>query len=70
MAAIRLPPGTILAGKAMAHTATDDGPFLVPQAGRPFTKAGDSYTPVDDDLVVEVVAGTTRHAVVTVVRLR
>ncbi|MCX4429744.1 hypothetical protein [Streptomyces mirabilis] len=38
--------------------------------GRAFTKAGNSYTPATGDVVVEVVAGTTRHAVVTVVRLR
>lgn len=40
------------------------------QAGRAFTKDGDSYTPAGCDVMVEVVAGTTRHAVVTVVRLR
>ncbi|MFF4361158.1 hypothetical protein [Streptomyces sp. NPDC001604] len=45
-------------------------PRLVPQAARAFTTAGDSYTPAGGDAVVEVVAGTTRHAVVTVVRLR
>jgi hypothetical protein len=44
-------------------------PRLVPQPGRAFTKAGDSCTPAGSDVVVEVVAGTTRHAVVTVVRL-
>jgi hypothetical protein len=45
-------------------------PRLVPQAGQAFTKAGDSYTPAVGDVVAEVVAGTTRHAVVTLVRLR
>ncbi|MFF1659596.1 hypothetical protein [Streptomyces sp. NPDC058255] len=41
-----------------------------PRAERAFTKAGDSYTPAVGDVVVEVVAGTTRHAVVTVMPLR
>ncbi|MFF8196724.1 hypothetical protein ACF05L_39130 [Streptomyces bobili] len=45
-------------------------PRLVPQSGRASTKAGDTYTPAGGDILVEVVAGTTRHAVVTVVRLR
>ncbi|MEV7739797.1 hypothetical protein AB0O75_48610 [Streptomyces sp. NPDC088921] len=45
-------------------------PRLVPRPGRTFTKASDSYTPAGGDVVVEVVAGTTRHAVVIVVRLR
>ncbi|MGW1594934.1 ATP-dependent DNA ligase [Streptomyces sp. NPDC002343] len=45
-------------------------PRLVPLAGRAFTKAGESYTPAGGDAVVEVMAGTTRHAVVTVTRLR
>ncbi|MEV2214946.1 hypothetical protein AB0H86_26470 [Streptomyces sp. NPDC050997] len=43
------------------------------QSTRPWravTKAGDAYTPAVGDAVVEVVAGTTRHTVVTVVRLR
>ncbi|WP_330293483.1 hypothetical protein [Streptomyces sp. NBC_00576] len=45
-------------------------PRLAPESGRVFTKAGDSYTPAGGDIVVaEVVAGTTRHAVITVVRL-
>ncbi|WP_233436210.1 hypothetical protein [Streptomyces anulatus] len=46
------------------------GPRLVPKTGRAFTKAGDTYTPARGDIVVEVVAGTPRHAVVTAVRLR
>ncbi|MEU8472578.1 hypothetical protein AB0F30_32610 [Streptomyces sp. NPDC029006] len=45
-------------------------PRLVPHAGRAFTKAGDSYTPAGGRAVVEGVAGTPRHAVVTVMRLR
>lgn len=46
------------------------GPRLVAQAGRAFTNAGDSYTPAVGDVVGEVVADTTRHSVVAVVRLR
>ncbi|WP_055489053.1 hypothetical protein [Streptomyces sp. TP-A0356] len=42
-------------------------PRLLPQPGRAFAKAGDSYTPAGGDAVVEVVAGSTRYAVVTVV---
>ncbi|MET7695661.1 hypothetical protein ABZT06_48715 [Streptomyces sp. NPDC005483] len=45
------------------------GPAPGPQAGRAFTNVGASYTPAVGDVVVEVVAGTTRHAVVTVMRL-
>ncbi|MEU2741332.1 hypothetical protein ABZ656_39940 [Streptomyces sp. NPDC007095] len=35
-----------------------------------YTQGGDAYTPVSAEVIVEVVAGTIRHAVVTVVRLR
>ncbi|MER7694564.1 hypothetical protein [Streptomyces sp. NPDC097610] len=34
------------------------------------TRAGETYTTVAPRLVVEVLVGTTRHAVVTVTRLR
>ncbi|MEU9190645.1 hypothetical protein AB0D14_40260 [Streptomyces sp. NPDC048484] len=69
--AVRLPDGRVaLSQRLTTALASVVGPRLVPQGGRAFTKAGDSYTPTVDDLVVEVVAGTTRHAVVTVVRLR
>ncbi len=46
------------------------GPRLVPKFGRAFTATGDSYTPAVGDVVVEVVAGTSRHAIITGMRLR
>ncbi|MFF7954067.1 ATP-dependent DNA ligase [Streptomyces griseorubiginosus] len=51
-------------------TARHPKALAVRLPGRAFTTAGDTYTPADADVIVEVVAGTTRHAVVTVVRLR
>ncbi|WP_269801391.1 hypothetical protein [Streptomyces odonnellii] len=42
---------------------------MVPQSRRASTPAGDSHTPPGGNVVVEVVAGTTRHAGITVVRL-
>lgn len=69
--AVRLPDGRVaLSQRLTTALASTIDPRLLPQASRAFTKAGDSYTPVDGDAVVEVVAGTTQHAVVTVVRLR
>ncbi|MER7484064.1 hypothetical protein ABTX60_41630 [Streptomyces sp. NPDC126510] len=38
--------------------------------GGAFTKVGDSYTPAGGDAMVDAMAGTIRHAVVTVTRLR
>ncbi|MCL7429839.1 hypothetical protein [Streptomyces sp. YS415] len=69
--AVRLPDGRVaLSQRLTTALASIIGPRLVPQAGRAFTKAGDSYTPATGDVTVEVMAGTNRHAVVTVVRLR
>ncbi|MFF4307965.1 hypothetical protein [Streptomyces sp. NPDC001601] len=69
--AVRLPDGRVaLSQRLTTALASVVGPRLLPQAGRAFAKDGDSYTPVAGDVVVEVVAGTIRHAVVTVVRLR
>ncbi|MEV7739131.1 hypothetical protein AB0O75_45065 [Streptomyces sp. NPDC088921] len=68
---MRLPDGRVaLSQRLTTALASVVGPRLVPQAGRAFTKAGDSYTPAVGDVVAEVVAGTTRHAAVTVMRLR
>jgi hypothetical protein len=68
--AVRLPDGRVaLSQRLTTALATVVGPRL-PRSGRAFTKAGDSYTPAVGDVVVEVVAGTTRHAAVTVMRLR
>ncbi|WP_221355422.1 hypothetical protein [Streptomyces beigongshangae] len=69
--AVRLPDGCVaLSQRLTTALASVVGPHLVLQAGRASTKAGDAYTPAAGDVVVvEVVAGTTRHSVVTVVRL-
>ncbi|WP_240362059.1 DNA ligase [Streptomyces sp. RLB1-9] len=69
--AVRLPDGRIaLSQRLTTALATRIAPRLVPQPGRAYTQDGDAYTPASGEIVVEVVAGTTRHAVVTVVRLR
>ncbi|MDQ0904686.1 ATP-dependent DNA ligase [Streptomyces canus] len=69
--AVRLPDGRVaLSQRLTTALASVVGPRLVPEAGRAFTEAGDSYTPAVGDVVMEVMAGTTRHAVVTVMRLR
>ncbi|MFF4518240.1 ATP-dependent DNA ligase [Streptomyces mirabilis] len=69
--AVRLPDGRIaLSQRLTTVLAASVAPRLVPQPGRAYTQGGDAYTPVSREIVVEVVAGTTRHAVVTVVRLR
>ncbi|QDO37778.1 DNA ligase [Streptomyces sp. RLB3-17] len=69
--AVRLPDGRIaLSQRLTTALATRIAPRLVPQSGRAHTQDGDAYTPVSGEVVVEVVAGATRHAVVTVVRLR
>jgi hypothetical protein len=39
-------------------------------AGRARTAAGEVFTAAETGIVVEVLAGTTRHAVVTVTRVR
>ncbi|GAB1331644.1 ATP-dependent DNA ligase [Streptomyces sennicomposti] len=71
--AVRLPDGRIaltqslkapLAAQVAVHFAAS-GP---PRSAR--TPAGETYTIAAPGLVVEVLAGTTRHAVVTVTRLR
>ncbi|MFF4137516.1 hypothetical protein ACFY1B_39875 [Streptomyces mirabilis] len=69
--AVRLPDGRVaLSQRLTTPLATRIAPHLVPQPGRAYTQDGDAYTPVSGEIVVQVVAGTTRHAVVTVVRLR
>lgn len=69
--AIRLPDGRVaLSQRLTTALAAVIGPRLLPESGRASTEAGDTYTLVSGDVVVEVVAGTTRHAVVAVVRLR
>ncbi|MFE2973101.1 hypothetical protein ACFXKC_58430, partial [Streptomyces sp. NPDC059340] len=69
--AVRLPDGRIALSQRLTTTlATQIAPRLVPQSGRAYTQGSDTYIPVSGEVVVEVAAGTTRHAVVTVVRLR
>jgi ATP-dependent DNA ligase len=69
--AVRLPDGRVAMSQRLTTALSSTvAPHLVPQTGRALTKAGDSYTPAVGDVVVQVVAGTTRHAVVTVTRLR
>ncbi|MER7408431.1 hypothetical protein ABT373_39800 [Streptomyces sp. NPDC000070] len=69
--AVRLSDGRVsLSQRLTTALASVVGPRLAPRPGRGFTKAGDSYTPAVEDVVVEVVAGTTRPAIVTVMRLR
>lgn len=71
--AVRLPDGRIaltqslkapLAAQAAVHFAASGPPRSAP------TRAGEAYTTTAPGLVVEVLAGTTRHAVVSVTRLR
>jgi bifunctional non-homologous end joining protein LigD len=71
--AVRLPGGrTALSQRLGAPLAAQIAPFLtsVPAAGRERTSGGDAYTAAQTGLTMEVLAGTTRHAVVTVTRLR
>ncbi|MFJ8606319.1 DNA ligase [Streptomyces sp. NPDC093675] len=71
--AVRLPNGrTALTQTLAAPLAALVGPHLAASgpAGRAHTDAGDAYAVAPPGLVVEVLAGTTRHAVVTVTRLR
>jgi ATP-dependent DNA ligase len=70
---VRLPDGRVtrsqtLTGPLAAVLAARLAPAIPPRRAR--TSAGDTYTVAAPGLVVEVLAGTTRHAVVTVTRLR
>ncbi|MGY1583797.1 ATP-dependent DNA ligase [Streptomyces sp. MN13] len=71
--AVRLPDGrTALSQSLKAPLAAEVAQLLVaaPRPRRARTAAGELYSAVDIDTVVEVLAGTTRHAVVTVTRVR
>ncbi|QOV40210.1 DNA ligase [Streptomyces ferrugineus] len=71
--AVRLPDGRIALSQALkAAPSAQMAPFLEGAGpGRQArTGGGDRYRAVDVDAVVEVLAGTTRHAVVTVTRVR
>ncbi len=51
--AVRLPDGRVaLSQRLTTALSSVVTPRLVPQAGRTFTKAGDSYTPATGDVVV------------------
>ncbi len=71
--AVRLTDGR----PALSQTLTSPlsaqvAPYLVAsgRVRRARTRAGDAYNAVGVDVLVEVLAGTTRHAVVTVTRVR
>ncbi|MPY31313.1 DNA ligase [Streptomyces adustus] len=71
--AVRLPDGrTSLSQRLSAPLSAQVAVHLVAvlAGGRGRTSAGDAYSAVGSGLVVEVLAGTTRHAVVTVTRIR
>lgn len=71
--AVRLPDGrTALSQRLGAPLAALVASYLATagRTGRGRTAAGDPYTGVAPGLTVEVLAGTTRHPVVTVTRLR
>ncbi|MET8822632.1 ATP-dependent DNA ligase [Streptomyces rochei] len=71
--AVRLPEGRVALSQTLtAPLAAQVAPALVP-AGPPRrarAPGGEAYNAVDTDALVEVLAGTTRHAVVTVTRVR
>ncbi|MGA4867171.1 DNA ligase [Streptomyces lavendulocolor] len=71
--AVRLPDGrTALSQRLGAPLANAAAPALIAAGPGPrgHTTAGDRYTSTTAELEVEVASGTTRHAVVTVLRLR
>ena len=70
--AVRLPDGRTALSQALgAPLAEQIAVHLAvsPASGRGRTDTGEAYMAVSPDLVVEVLAGTTRHAVVTATRL-
>ncbi|MBC9729670.1 DNA ligase [Streptomyces sp. TRM68367] len=71
--AVRLPDGRTALSQALgAPLAAQIAGHLAisPASGRGRTDTGEAYMAASPDLVVEVLAGTSRHAVVTVTRLR
>ncbi|WP_239772405.1 DNA ligase [Streptomyces sp. CL12-4] len=71
--AVRLPDGrTALSQTLTAPLAAQAAPLLAAAgpARRARTRGGDAYNAVATGALVEVLAGTTRHAVVTVTRVR
>ena len=72
-AAVRLPDGRIALSQALTpQLAAQIAEHLTaPGTGRRArTSSGETYTTTSEGFLVEVLAGTTRHAVVTLTRLR
>lgn len=71
--AVRLPDGRVVLSQALTGPLAAQIARHLPDAsvgGTARTSSRDTYTTVGHHPVVEVAAGTTRHAVVTVLRLR
>ncbi|MFI9772228.1 DNA ligase [Streptomyces sp. NPDC052415] len=71
--AVRLPDGRVALSQALKSPLSAQVAPLLEGAGpgrQARTGGGERYRAVDVDVWVEVLAGTTRHAVVTVTRLR
>ncbi|MFI9781076.1 DNA ligase [Streptomyces sp. NPDC051956] len=71
--AVRLPDGSRVLSQALTARVAAEVARHVLDAGpgrRARTSAGEAYVTTSHGLVVEVLAGTTRHAVVTVTRVR
>ncbi|MGW6405207.1 ATP-dependent DNA ligase [Streptomyces sp. NPDC055134] len=71
--AVRLPDGSRVLSQALTAPVPAEIARHVVAAGpgrRARTSAGEAYVTTSRGLVVEVLAGTTRHAVVTVTRVR
>ncbi|MGW0298142.1 hypothetical protein ACWDYK_15755 [Streptomyces anthocyanicus] len=71
--AVRFPDGRTAFSQTVASPLfAQVAPYLVAsgRVRRAWTRAGDAYGAVGVDLLVEVLAGTTRHAVLTVTRVR
>ncbi|WP_280883252.1 hypothetical protein [Streptomyces pseudovenezuelae] len=71
--AVRMPDGrAVLSQRLGAHLAAQAAAWVSasPASVQKRTDAGDAYSPVTSGLVAEVLAGTTRHGVVTIKRFR
>lgn len=71
--AVRLPDGSRVLSQALTAPIAAEVARHVAKAGpgrRARTSGGEAYVTTSHGLVVEVLAGTTRHAVVTVTRVR
>jgi hypothetical protein len=71
--AVRLPDGRAALSQRLTAALSAAAGALLAQAapgGRSRTHSGDTFATTSADFLVEVLAGTTRHAVVTITRLR